>query len=68
MKGGCRVIFRNLKLGGIGKFWGGGVNMREAQIYIKLKKKLQMSGRFRLSTRGHIPPRGVSVYISLGGP
>jgi len=30
-----RVIFRNLKLGGINKFLGG-VNMRKAQIYIKI--------------------------------
>jgi len=35
---GCvcvRVISRNLKLVGIDKCWGGGVNVREAQIYIK---------------------------------
>jgi len=31
---GCRVISRNLKLGGVGKCLGG-VNMRHAQIYIE---------------------------------
>jgi len=28
------IIYKNLKLGGISKSWGGGVNMRESQIYI----------------------------------
>jgi len=66
-----RIIFRNLKLGrgGIDKCLGGGVNIREEQIYILNHKKaknmtLSRGGGSRLSTGGFYPPRG-GVQLSL---
>jgi len=56
-----RVISRNLKLGSIYKFGGGGVNMRKEPIYIKKifknKKYTESGGRGVVYQLGeYLPP------------